>query len=91
MAIRVRQTLVCAAVAGVLGIPASAIAAGERIMASFHNMGEPFFVVMARELRDEAKKLDARVTVVDGQANAAMQAVDLENALVQGGMRWSQR
>lgn len=84
MGIRSKHKLVAAAIVGALGLSSSAIAAGERVIASFHNMAEPFFVVMTRELRDEAKKLDVDVTVVDGQANSAKQTADIENALVQG-------
>jgi inositol transport system substrate-binding protein len=56
----------------------------ERVLVSFHNMAEPFFVVMHRELLDEAKKLGVEVVVVDAQANSAKQTADLENALAQG-------
>jgi inositol transport system substrate-binding protein len=56
----------------------------ERVVVSFHNMAEPFFVVMQRELLDEAKKLGVEVVVLDAQANSAKQTSDLENALVQG-------
>jgi inositol transport system substrate-binding protein len=58
--------------------------AGERVVVSFHNMAEPFFVVMQRELLDEARKLGVEVVVLDAQANSAKQTADLENALVQG-------
>jgi inositol transport system substrate-binding protein len=56
----------------------------ERVVVSFHNMAEPFFVVMNRELLDEAKKLGVEVVVLDAQANSAKQTADVENALVQG-------
>jgi inositol transport system substrate-binding protein len=57
---------------------------GDRIAVSFHNMAEPFFVVMRRELMEEAKLQKVTVTVLDGQANSAKQAADIEAALVQG-------
>ena len=56
----------------------------ERIAVSFHNMAEPFFVVMRRELMAEAEALVADVNVMDGQANSAKQTADVETALVQG-------
>lgn len=56
----------------------------DRIAVSFHNMAEPFFVVMRRELMAEATRLDVEVTVLDGQANSAKQSADIEAALVQG-------
>ncbi len=57
---------------------------GDRIAVSFHNMAEPFFVVMRRELMAEAELQKVTVTVLDGQANSAKQAADIEAALVQG-------
>ena len=56
----------------------------DRIAVSFHNMAEPFFVVMRRELMAEAARLGVEVTVLDGQANSAKQSADIEAALVQG-------
>lgn len=56
----------------------------ERIAALFHNMAEPFFVFMNRELQDEAKLLKVRVNVVDGQASSPKQTSDVSNALTQG-------
>jgi inositol transport system substrate-binding protein len=55
-----------------------------RIAVSFHNMAEPFFVVMRRELMEEAEAQKITVVVLDGQANSAKQAADIEAALVQG-------
>ena len=55
-----------------------------RIAVSFHNLAEPFFVVMRRELNSEAEALGVDVNVLDGQANSAKQTADLEAALVQG-------
>jgi inositol transport system substrate-binding protein len=63
---------------------AEPVKSGERVLVSFHNMAEPFFVVMQRELLDEARKLGVEVVVVDAQANSAKQTADLETALVQG-------
>lgn len=82
-----RRSLVAAAsVAPFLGLASCNRGGGrDRIAVSFHNMAEPFFVVMRRELMDEAAKLDVDVVVLDGQANSAKQSADIEAALVQGG------
>jgi len=78
---RITSVLVAAA----LVLPSSAaFAAGEKIVASFHNMAEPFFVFMNKEIRDEAQKLDVKISVVDGQSNSPKQSADVENALTQG-------
>ena len=55
-----------------------------RIAVSFHNMAEPFFVVMRRELMKAAEELGVAVSVQDGQANSAKQTADLETSIVQG-------
>jgi len=54
---------------------------GIEIVASFHNMAEPFFVTMRRNLEDEAKKLHVDVTVVDGQSNSSKQTSDVAAAV----------
>ena len=78
---RITSVLVAAA----LVLPSSAaFAAGEKIVASFHNMAEPFFVFMNKEIQDEAKKLNVKISVVDGQSNSPKQTADVENALTQG-------
>ncbi len=67
------------------GLAAGSVnAAGEKIVASFHNMAEPFFVFMNKEIQDEAKKLGVKISVVDGQSNSPKQSADVENALTQG-------
>lgn len=74
-----------AALAAAMLVPAApAHADNERVAALFHNMAEPFFVFMNRELQDEAKKLKVRLTVVDGQASSPKQSSDVSNALTQG-------
>jgi inositol transport system substrate-binding protein len=49
-----------------------------------HNLSEPFFVVMRRELESEAARLDVEVSVVDGQSNSAKQTADVEAAIASG-------
>ncbi|MCS4293014.1 inositol transport system substrate-binding protein [Comamonas sp. BIGb0152] len=61
-----------------------AYADNERIAALFHNMAEPFFVFMNRELQDEAKKLKVKLSVIDGQASSPKQSADVSNALTRG-------
>lgn len=77
-------SLVTTIAAALLMTAVPARADNERVAALFHNMAEPFFVFMNRELQDEAKKLKVRLTVVDGQASSPKQSADVSNALTQG-------
>jgi len=52
-----------------------------QIVASLHDMTEPFFVAIKRALDAEAKQLKVRVSVEDGQSNSAKQTADLEAAI----------
>jgi inositol transport system substrate-binding protein len=54
------------------------------IVASLHDMTEPFFVAVKRELDAEAGRLGVTVTVVDGQSNSAKQSADIEAAISGG-------
>jgi inositol transport system substrate-binding protein len=54
------------------------------VVASLHNLSEPFFVVMRRELASEAARLDVELSVVDGQSNSAKQSADVEAAIASG-------
>jgi inositol transport system substrate-binding protein len=54
------------------------------VIASLHNLSEPFFVAMRRELESEATKLDVDISVVDGQSNSAKQTADVEAAIASG-------
>lgn len=83
--IHLRATVLMTAVAASLSmLAAPARADNERVAALFHNMAEPFFVFMNRELQDEAKKLKVKLSVVDGQASSPKQSADVSNALTQG-------
>lgn len=77
-------SLVTTIAASLLMTALPAHADNERVAALFHNMAEPFFVFMNRELQDEAKKLKVRLNVVDGQASSPKQSADVSNALTQG-------
>ena len=75
---------ICTVAASTLVSVTPAHADNERVAALFHNMAEPFFVFMNRELQDEAKKLNVKLTVVDGQGSSPKQTSDVANALTQG-------
>src|SRR5258708_12469182 len=54
------------------------------VIASLHNLSEPFFIAMRHELESEAARLDVDVSVVDGQSNSAKQTADIEAAIASG-------
>jgi inositol transport system substrate-binding protein len=54
------------------------------VVASLHNLSEPFFIAVRRELEAEAARLDVEVSVVDGQSNSAKQTADVEAAIASG-------
>ncbi len=55
-----------------------------QIVASLHDMTEPFFVAVKRELDEEARRLGVSVSVEDGQSNSAKQTADIEAAITGG-------
>lgn len=55
-----------------------------QVVASLHDMTEPFFVAVKRELDAEAGRLDVTVSVEDGQSNSAKQTADIEAAITGG-------
>src|SRR5258708_6835875 len=55
-----------------------------QIVASLHDMTEPFFVAVKRELDSEAGRLGVTVAVEDGQSNSAKQTADIEAAIAGG-------
>lgn len=55
-----------------------------QIVASLHDMTEPFFVAVKRELDAEAARLGVSVSVEDGQSNSAKQTADIEAAVTGG-------
>lgn len=83
-----------------IGLPASLFVAGVllgsagcsgkpggnsiQIVASLHDMTEPFFVAVKRELDAEAGRLGVSVSVEDGQSNSAKQTADIEAAITAG-------
>src|SRR5471030_1749003 len=55
-----------------------------QVVASLHDMTEPFFVAVKRELDAEAGRLGVSVSVEDGQSNSAKQTADIEAAIAGG-------
>jgi inositol transport system substrate-binding protein len=55
-----------------------------QVVASLHDMTEPFFVAVKRELDAEARRLGVGVAVEDGQSNSAKQTADIEAAITGG-------
>ncbi len=55
-----------------------------QIVASLHDMTEPFFVAVKRELEAEAARLGVGISVEDGQSNSAKQTADIEAAIAGG-------
>jgi inositol transport system substrate-binding protein len=54
------------------------------VVASLHNLSEPFFIAMRHELESEAARLGVDLAVVDGQSNSAKQTADVEAAIASG-------
>jgi inositol transport system substrate-binding protein len=57
-----------------------------QIVASLHDMTEPFFVAVKRELDAEAARLGVSISVEDGQSNSAKQTADIEAAITGGAL-----
>ncbi len=55
-----------------------------QIVASLHDMTEPFFVAVKRELDAEAGRLGVTIAVEDGQSNSAKQTADIEAGIAGG-------
>ena len=83
-----RDHLICAALmlclAAVVGCSSKSAHDRPLIVASLHNLSEPFFIAVRRELESEAAKLDVEMSVVDGQSNSAKQTADVEAAMSSG-------
>jgi inositol transport system substrate-binding protein len=54
------------------------------VVASLHNLSEPFFIAMRHEFDSEAARLGVDLSVVDGQSNSAKQTADVEAAIASG-------
>jgi len=78
------MSMAVAAAATIVLMSSCARKTDPEIVVSFHNMAEPFFVTMRRNLQDEAAKLHVDVLVVDGQSNSSKQTSDLASAITDG-------
>jgi inositol transport system substrate-binding protein len=54
------------------------------VVASLHDMTEPFFVAVKRQLDSEAGRLGVALSVEDGQSNSGKQTADIEAAIAGG-------
>jgi len=87
-----RQKIIRAAVAAALctltlaggGCSGKSAHDSTAIVASLHDMTEPCFVAVKRELDAEAGRLGVTVSVEDGQSNSAKQTADIEAAIAGG-------
>ncbi len=76
--------LACAAMLAGAGCSGKPGGNSIQIVASLHDMTEPFFVAVKRELDSEAGRLGVTVAVEDGQSNSAKQTADIEAAITGG-------
>jgi len=76
--------LTCAALLAGAGCSGKSGGNSIQIVASLHDMTEPFFVAVKRELDSEAGRLGIQVAVEDGQSNSAKQTADIEAAITGG-------
>jgi inositol transport system substrate-binding protein len=76
--------LLTSAVTFVAGCSRKAGSNSIQIVASLHDMTEPFFVAVKRQLDTEAGRLGVTVSVEDGQSNSAKQTADIEAAIAGG-------
>ena len=76
--------LACAAILAGAGCSGKSGGNSIQIVASLHDMTEPFFVAVKRELDSEAGRLGIQVAVEDGQSNSAKQTADIEAAITGG-------
>jgi inositol transport system substrate-binding protein len=78
------MVLACAAMLADAGCSGKSGGNSIQIVASLHDMTEPFFVAVKRELDSEAGRLGVTVAVEDGQSNSAKQTADIEAAITGG-------
>jgi inositol transport system substrate-binding protein len=87
---RIKRGIAIYAILAVLSLAAGAGCSSKTahdkpvVVASLHNLSEPFFIAMRHELESEAAKLDVDLSVVDGQSNSAKQTADVEAAVASG-------
>jgi inositol transport system substrate-binding protein len=76
--------LACAAILAGAGCSGKPGGNSIEIVASLHDMTEPFFVAVKRELDSEAGRLGVTIAVEDGQSNSAKQTADIQAAITGG-------
>ena len=76
--------LACAAILAGVGCSGKSGGNSIQIVASLHDMTEPFFVAVKRELDSEAGPLGVTIAVEDGQSNSAKQTADIQAAITGG-------
>lgn len=76
--------LACAAILAGAGCSGKPGGNSVQIVASLHDMTEPFFVAVKRELDSEAGRLGVTIAVEDGQSNSAKQTADIQAAITGG-------
>jgi inositol transport system substrate-binding protein len=76
--------LACAAILAGAGCSGKSGGNSVQIVASLHDMTEPFFVAVKRELDSEAGRLGVTIAVEDGQSNSAKQTADIQAAITGG-------
>jgi inositol transport system substrate-binding protein len=76
--------LACAAILACAGCSSKPGGNSIQIVASLHDMTEPFFVAVKRELDSEAGRLGVTIAVEDGQSNSAKQTADIQAAVTGG-------
>src|SRR5579864_8322121 len=81
---RAATALVACVLLGSAGCSGKSGANSIQVVASLHDMTEPFFVAVKRELEAEASRLGVSIAVEDGQSNSAKQTADIEAAITGG-------
>jgi inositol transport system substrate-binding protein len=81
---RVGVSLLASVLLGSAGCSGKSGENSVQLVASLHDMTEPFFVAVKRELDAEAGRQGVSVAVEDGQSNSAKQTADIEAAITGG-------
>jgi inositol transport system substrate-binding protein len=81
---RVGVSLLASVLLGSAGCSGKSGENSVQLVASLHDMTEPFFVAVKRELDAEARRQGVSVAVEDGQSNSAKQTADIEAAITGG-------
>ena len=85
-AVAARVQLASMVMLALVGCSGKSVGNSIQIVASLHDMTEPFFVAVKKELDSEAGRLGVTLSVEDGQSNSAKQTADIE-AAISGGVQ----